>query len=74
MKGTEPMNKPQEYEKLRTAAQARADKFGLYFRLEWNEPFGYWHLKSVPWPKNQYGSDCAGELIQPSCYFEGHWS
>ena len=61
------------HSEMRTNTQAIADRFGLYFRIR-ADYFGEINVHGVPKPKNQYGADLDGELIQPTTYRPEDWS
>ena len=61
------------YLEVKEAAQRQADAHRLYFRVR-RDIFGNWRAHGVPKPKNQYGADRDGELIQPSTYREEDWT
>lgn len=59
------------YSEAKKEAQDNANKMGVYYRIR-KEYLGGYHAKMVPWPRNQYGSDLEGELVQPDKWIEEH--
>lgn len=68
-----PKENENDYDTIKREAQFKADKHGLYYRIE-KSMFGEWVCHAVPWPKNQHGRDLVGELVSPSTYVESHYA